>query len=97
MARTLSVSRVTVPAASQAEYLATLRQLAGLSEPRGRHLWLFSLVGRQGAFLECSESRSHDLHRTVAKDDDELRLEARLRELVSYAPDAWELWEEVPL
>jgi hypothetical protein len=97
MARTLSVSRVTVPAAAQAEYLETLRQLAGLAQPRGRHLWLFRLPGRQDAFLECSESRSRDLHRTVGAKDDEMRLEARLRELVSYPADAVELWEEVAL
>ena len=98
MARTLSVSRVTVPAAAQAEYLETLRQLAGLAEPRGRHLWLFRLPGRQDAFLECSESRSRDLHRGIdPQGDDERRLEERLRQLASYPPDAWELWEEVAL
>lgn len=98
MPRTLTVSRVTVPAAAQAEYLETLRQLAELSEPHGRHLWLFRLSGRPDAFLECSESRSRDLHRAVGpQPDDERGLEERLRELASYAPDAWELWEEVAL
>ena len=98
MPRTLAVSRVTVPAAAQAEYLQVLGQLARLSESRGRRLWLFRMPGRPGAFLECSESRSRELQRgLVAKADDEARLEGRLRELASYPPDAWELWEEVAL
>jgi hypothetical protein len=98
MPRTLSVSRVTVPAEAQAEYLETVRQLAELSGPRGRRLWLFRLPGCQDVFLECSESRSRDLHRGVGpQGDDERRLEERLRELASYPPDAGELWEEVAL
>jgi hypothetical protein len=98
MPRTLTVSRVTVPPDAQPEYLEVVGRLARLSEGRGRHLWLFRLPGRAGAFLECSESGSRELHRTVAdKTEDEVRLEGRLRELASYRPDAWELWEEVAL
>ena len=53
---------------------------------------------RSGAFLERSESKSADSHRSIARPrDDERRPEARLRELAAYAPDAWELWEEVTL
>jgi hypothetical protein len=56
------------------------------------------MPGRPDAFLECNESRTRELHRAVGgTSEDEMRLEARLRELVSYPPGAWELWEEVAL
>ena len=98
MARTLTVSRVTVPAGAESEYLATVAELARLSGARGRHLWLFRARGRGGAFLECSESRAREAHRAVAEPrEDEHRLEQRLRALATYAPEAWELWEEVVL
>jgi hypothetical protein len=98
MPRTLTVSRVTVAPDAQPEYLEVLGRLARLWEGRGRHLWLFRLPGRADVFLECSESRSRELHRAVAdKTEDEMRLEGRLRELASYRPDALELWEEVAL
>jgi hypothetical protein len=98
MARTLTVSRVTVPAPAEREYLAAVAELARLSEARGRHLWLFRAPGRQGAFLECSESRTGAAHRAVAAPlEDERRIEQRLRGLATYAADAWELWEEVGL
>jgi hypothetical protein len=98
MPHALAVSRVTVPPPAQAEYLELLGRLARLSEGRGRHVWLFRMPGRPDAFLECNESRTRELHRAVGgTSEDEMRLEARLRELVSYPPDAWELWEEVAL
>ena len=98
MARALAVARVTVPAAAEPEYLRVVGELARLSEARGRHLWLFRASGRTGAFLECSESRELEAHRNVAElREDERRLEARLRELATYPPDARELWEEVVL
>jgi hypothetical protein len=98
MARALAVSRVTVSSVAEPEYLRVVGELARLAEARGRHLWLFRERGRSGAFLECSESKSVDSHRSIAEPrDDERRLEARLRELAAYAPDAWELWEEVTL
>jgi hypothetical protein len=98
MARTLAVSRVTVPAAAEPEYLRVVGELARVSEPRGRRLWVFRARGRGGAFLECSESRTAESHRAVAEPrDDERRLESRLHELAVYAPDAWDLWEEVVL
>jgi hypothetical protein len=96
MPRTLTVSRATVAAAAEAEYLGIVGRLARLSEGRGRRLWLFRSSDRPGTFLECSESRTHAGHRAVADaPDDEKELERRLRELASYAPDAWDLWEEV--
>ena len=98
MARALSVSRVTVPPAHESEYLRVVGELARLSEPRGRRLWVFRARGRGGSFLECSESRTVESHRAGAGPrEDERGLEARLRQLATYAPDAWELWEEVSL
>ena len=98
MPRALSVSRVTVAAPSEPDYLRTVAQLARLSGPRGRRLWLFRSAARPGTFLECSESSSADGHRTVGTlPDDEQRLERRLRDIASYSADAFELWEEVGL
>jgi hypothetical protein len=96
MARTLSVSRVRVRAGAEAEYLAAVARLAGLAEGRGWHLWVFRKPDEPGTFLEFSESRSRETHRAVAdRPADERELEARLRAAADYAPDAWELWEEV--
>jgi hypothetical protein len=96
VARTLSVARVAVPPAAEAEYLRTLAELARLGERRGRRLWVFRSHARAGEFLECSESASADAHRGVASlPEEEERLEARLRALASYGADARELWEEV--
>jgi hypothetical protein len=98
MARALSVSRVTVPPADEPEYLRVVGELARLSEARGRRLWVFRARGRSGSFLECSESRTAESHRAGSgPQEDERGLEARLRQLATYAPDAWELWEEVSL
>jgi hypothetical protein len=95
--RTLSVSRATVAAAAEPDYLRTIGELARLSVERGRRLWVFRAAGGGGRFLECSESGSAAEHRTAPQPPDEARLERRLRELARYEPDAWELWEEVPV
>jgi len=96
VARTLTVARVAVPPAAEAEYLRTVAELARLSEPRGRRLWVFRSPGRAGLFLECSESGSAEVHRAVGGvPDDEARVERRLRALATYAGDARELWQEV--
>jgi hypothetical protein len=96
MPRTLSVSRVRVRTGAEAEYLASVRELARLAEQRGWHLWVFRKPDEPGAFLEFSESRSREAHRAVAeRPADERALEAGIRALAEYAPDAWELWEEV--
>lgn len=98
MPRALTVSRVTVAAPSEADYLRTLTQLARLSGPRGRRLWLFRSAARPGTFLECSESSDPEGHRTAAmRPEDEQQLERRLRDIASYPADAFELWEEVAL
>jgi hypothetical protein len=96
MPRTLTVSRVRVRAGGEAEYLAAIGELAALHESRGRHLWLFRRAGRPLEFLECSESREADLHRSRAvPPEDERRLEARIRAVAVYEDGAWDLWEEV--
>lgn len=96
MARTLSVSRVRVRDGAEAEYLASVRELGRLAESRGWHLWVFRKPEEPGTFLEFSESRSRETHRAVAeRPADERALEGRMRALAEYAPDAWELWEEV--
>lgn len=96
MGRVLTVSRVTVATEHEGEYVRTVHELAGLAEERGQHLWLFR-GGAPGQYLEFSESRTALAHRARASRTDlELRLERRLKEIARYAPDAWELWEEVP-
>ena len=96
MARTLSVSRVRVPAGAEPEYLAAVRELAGLAERRGWHLWVFRRPAQPGVFLEFSESARPEAHRTVApRPEDERQLEARIRAVAEYEPGAWDLWEEV--
>ena len=96
MARALTVSRVRVRPGSEPDYLAAVRELAALAERRGWHLWVFRRPDGEGVFLECSESRSREAHRTVAeRSDEERRLEERIRAVADYEPGAWELWEEV--
>jgi hypothetical protein len=98
MPRTLTLARATVTGAAEPEYLRTVGQLARLSEPRGRRLWLFRSAASPETFLECSESRSMETHRVATRPpEDEQQLERRLRELASYAADRLELWEEVSL
>ena len=96
MARTLTVSRVSVRAGREGEYLAAVRELAALHATRGRRLWLFRRAGRAGEFLECSESGDEATHRAVAvPPEDERRIEARIRAVAEYDNGAWDLWEEV--
>ena len=96
MARTLTVSRVRVRAGGEAVYLAWVREVARLAEARGGHLWVFRHPDRPGAFLEFSESRSRESHRSLAeRPADERVLEERIRAVADYEPGAWELWEEV--
>ena len=98
MPRCLSVSRATVAAGQEPDYLAAVRDLAIELGKRGQHLWVFRSADLAGTFLEFSESPSAASHRTRASRlPREQRLESRLRGLAAYAPDAWALWEEVPL
>jgi hypothetical protein len=85
-----------VRAGAEGEYLAAVRELARLAETRGRHLWVFRKPDQPGTYLEFSESPSRATHRSVAeRPADEQALEERIRAVADYAPDAWELWEEV--
>lgn len=96
MPRTLSVSRVRVRAGGEAEYLASVRELARLAEGRGWHLWVFRRPDQPEAYLELSESRSRETHPAVTeRSADERALEARIRAVAEYEPGALELWEEV--
>jgi hypothetical protein len=96
MPRTLTVSRVSVRPGSETEYLAAVRELAGLAEGRGWHLWVFRRPDDASSFLEFSESRSRESHRAIAqRPEDERGLEQRIRAVAQYEPGAWELWEEV--
>ncbi|MGH7591750.1 MAG: hypothetical protein ACREL2_09965 [Gemmatimonadales bacterium] len=98
MPRWLSVSRAAVAAGREAEYLATVRDLALALGQQGQHLWLFRSTTDVRTFLEFSEGPSAATHRTrVTRSPQERQLESRLRSLAVYAPDAWALWEEVPV
>ncbi|MGH7533012.1 MAG: hypothetical protein ACREL4_06955, partial [Gemmatimonadales bacterium] len=98
MPRWLSVSRAAVAAGREAEYLATVRDLALTLGQQGQHLWLFRSTTDERTFLEFSEGPSAATHRTQATlSFQEQQLESRLRTLAVYAPDAWALWEEVPV
>ena len=82
----------TPPAIKRAQ---AARELAGLAEDRGWHLWIFRSAGDPQLFLECSESRTAGEHRAIAeRPADERRLEERIRAVATYQPDAWDLWEE---
>ncbi len=97
MARVLTVSRVTVRPGCEDAYLQTVHALAALCRSRGQRLWVFRSTSDPAGFLEFSESPTHASHRSRAsRTDYELKLERKLRELATYAPDAWDLWEEVP-
>ncbi|HET7423581.1 MAG TPA: hypothetical protein VFJ92_08470 [Gemmatimonadales bacterium] len=96
MSRALTVSRVRVRSPDQATYLAAVRELATLAEGHGWHLWVFRHPTDRELFLECSESRSPESHRSVSvRSADEQAVEERIRAVAEYEPRAWELWEEV--
>jgi hypothetical protein len=96
VARTLTVSRVKVRQGGETEYLAAVQALAALAESRGWHFWVFRSADDRGLFLECSESRSRELHRAVAAPpEDERRLEERMRAVACYEDEPPELWEEI--
>jgi hypothetical protein len=98
MGRVLTISRVSVLPADEAEYVRTVRHLAELGSARGQHLWLFRAADGPGRYIEFSESRSELTHRARAsRTDPEQQLERRLRELAHYEPGSWDLWEEVPV
>lgn len=98
MGRALTVARLRVAPARQAEYLAVLAELELLGRPRGRHLWVFRSDTDPDLFLEFSESGAVEQHRAVMPAAGrELALESRLRELASREADSTALWHEQPL
>jgi hypothetical protein len=96
MPRALTLSQVRVRRGSEREYLDAIGELTALAETRGWHLWLFRSPSDPELFLECSESRSRETHRSRPhRPEDELRLEDRIRAVAAYEPGAWEVWTEV--
>ncbi|HKV71720.1 MAG TPA: hypothetical protein VJN62_10755 [Gemmatimonadales bacterium] len=98
MAKVLTAARVRVPAPNERDYLATLRDLCQFAEARGQRIWVFRNAKDPQLFIEFSESPTEMSHRAQASRlPEEIKLEKKLQNLVTYAPDAWELWSEVPL
>jgi hypothetical protein len=98
MPKVLTASRVRVPAQAEAEYLAILRELCLFADARGQKIWLFRNAKDPRLFIEFSESPTEMSHRAQASRlPEEIKLEKRLQGLVTYAPDAWDLWTEVSL
>ena len=98
MPKVLTASRVRVPAASEADYFATLRELCQYAEARGQRIWVFRNAKDPRLFIEFSESPTEMSHRAQASRlPEEIKLEKHLERIVTYAPDAWDLWTEVSL
>ena len=98
MPKVLTAARVRVAASNEAEYVSTLRELSQFAEARGQRIWLFRNAKDPRLFIEFSESPTEMSHRAQASRlPEEIKLEKRLQSLATYAPDAWELWSEVPV
>src|SRR5216683_3247571 len=83
---------------NETEYVNTLRELSQFAEARGQRIWLFRNAKDPRLFIEFSESPTEMSHRAQASRlPEEIKLERRLQALATYAPDAWELWSEVPV
>jgi hypothetical protein len=96
--RALTVARLRVAPARQAEYLAVLAELEAIGRPRGRLLWVFRCGNDPDLFLEFSESGAVEDHRAVTlAAGREAALESRLRELAERESTPEELWHELPL
>ena len=98
MPKVLTAARVRVAAQNETEYVNTLRELSQFAEARGQRIWLFRNAKDPRLFIEFSESPTEMSHRAQASRlPEEIQLEKKLKQLGTYAPDAWELWSEVPL
>ena len=98
MPKVLTAARVRVAAQNEAEYVNTLRELSQFAEARGQRIWLYRNAKDPRLFIEFSESPTEMSHRAQASRlPEEIKLEKRLQALATYAPDAWELWSEVPV
>jgi hypothetical protein len=98
MPKVLTAARVRVPTQNETEYVNTLRELSQFADARGQRIWLFRNAKDPRLFIEFSESPTENTHRAQASRlPEEIQLEKRLQALATYAPDAWELWSEVPV
>ena len=98
MPKVLTAARVRVPAPKEMEYLSTLRELCQFADARGQRIWVFRNAKDPRLFIEFSESPTEMSHRAQASRlPEEITLEKRLQTIATYAPDAWELWSEVPV
>src|SRR5207253_10470221 len=98
MPKVLTAALVRVPPTNEADYLATLRELCQYAEARGQRIWLFRSAQDPQLFIEFSESPTEMSHRAQASRlPEEIKLETHLQSLVTYAPDAWDLWTAVSL
>jgi hypothetical protein len=96
--KVLTAARVRVAAHNETDYLNTLRELSQFAQARGQRIWVFRNAKDPRLFIEFSESPTEMSHRAQASRlPEELQLEKRLQALATYAPDAWELWSEVPV
>ncbi len=96
--KVLTAARVRVPTQNETEYVNTLRELSQFAEARGQRIWLYRNAKDPRLFIEFSESPTEMSHRAQASRlPEEIKLEKRLQALATYAPDAWELWSEVPV
>ena len=94
MARTLTAARAMVRPEDEPGYLGLLAERAEAARRRGARFWIFRNRSTPGAFLEFTETADD---RAGARSAEEIEIEGRMRELAMYAPDAEELWEELPL
>src|SRR5438876_8846004 len=98
MPKVLTAARVRVPTQNETEYVNTLRELSQFAEARGQRIWLYRNAKDPRLFIEFSESPTEMSHRAQASRlPEEIKHEKRLQGLVTYAPDAWDLWTEVSL
>jgi hypothetical protein len=98
MPKVLTAARVRVAAQNETEYVNTLRELSQFAEARGQRIWLYRNAKDPRLFIEFSESPTEMSHRAQASRlPEEITLERRLQTIATYAPDAWELWSEVPV
>lgn len=94
MPRLLTVVRVVVEAAVEAEYLAAAAELAAHRRARGGHFWVFRAGDDPGAFLEFTEAADVV---TLTGDAAEAVLRARLRAVAPAPASDAAPWREVPL
>src|SRR5256885_13597784 len=98
MPKVLTAARVRVAAQNETEYVNTLRELSQFADARGQRIWVFRNAKDPRLFIEFSESPTEMSHRAQASRlPEEIKLEKKLQGLVTYAPDAWDLWTEVSL